>query len=132
MINDNRRKIVKLLSVSGMGAAATPDKWIEPVVDSTTLPAHAETSVVCSGCFSHVSVSQSYLVSEESSPGFVTIQYFSTSSDCSGSPKDSFDLILATSEEEAQSIWEAENPPCGLTEIATNESSVCSLWECDA
>lgn len=45
--NLGRRKIVKSLVAGGgvIGASSTVDKWAKPVVDSLTLPAHAQTTM---------------------------------------------------------------------------------------
>ena len=48
MSNESRRKILKSI-VAGSGAViagkSLPENWTKPVVDSVTLPAHAQTSV---------------------------------------------------------------------------------------
>lgn len=42
----NRRRLVKALSVTGAvaGAVSLPERWTRPIVDSVSLPAHAQTT----------------------------------------------------------------------------------------
>jgi hypothetical protein len=44
--NGNRRRLIKALSVTGVaaGAVSLPQQWTRPVVDSVSLPAHAQTT----------------------------------------------------------------------------------------
>ncbi|MGA8259857.1 MAG: hypothetical protein WB783_06545 [Arenicellales bacterium] len=54
-----RRRVLTAIAVGGnaaLAAKALPDKWMKPVVDSVLLPAHAQTSAVCTQIDESVSV----------------------------------------------------------------------------
>ena len=41
----DRRKLLGLIGITGVAAGALPASWVAPVIDTVVLPAHAQTSI---------------------------------------------------------------------------------------
>lgn len=48
--NHDRRKLLSLIGVSGIAAAAVPSSWVTPAINAVVLPAHAQTSEAPAMC----------------------------------------------------------------------------------
>jgi hypothetical protein len=45
--NDDRRKLLSVLGLTSVAVVAAPAQWVTPVINAVMLPAHAQTSVMC-------------------------------------------------------------------------------------
>lgn len=58
-VSSARRRLLSALAITGGGsflAKSLPDRWLQPVVDTVILPAHAQITGSCSGLSCHVRV----------------------------------------------------------------------------
>lgn len=53
--NADRRKLLGVIGVGSVSAAAMPSTWTKPLIDAVVLPAHAQTSEI-EMCMSNTSV----------------------------------------------------------------------------
>ena len=69
-MNNTRRDLFKLLSVSGVSAATMPKRWVTPIVSGVILPTHAGTSAVLAICSCEVTFATVNSVTNEFSASY--------------------------------------------------------------
>lgn len=120
-----RRDLLKAFALGGgaLTIGQTGSTWVSPVVESVMLPAHAQTSGVCSlaaGCYSLEPASYTSWPGGEGPYQNVPGGY--TNSNCSGESTGSFSaLVIARSVSEAQAAFDAASIPYSAINPTPNQ-----------
>ena len=126
-MDKSKRNLAKLLGVTGVGASA----WGKPVVESVTLPAHAQ-ATICSGCFLFdFGIGQDTVNLSMGAEPLTAIEVgvLRNSNGCNNPPGDGIverTGVLATTAEEALGIFTPESPD-GF-EVFAQEECVYDLY----